>query len=185
MIFQGSGYNRYFPYEVVDPGKWVVRRQRDSIEFTQELSYPKSDYGYVYPKVVRLEKEKPEMVIDQSLKNTGKRPIQSSVYNHNLSCSTGRRPDRTLPSACHSRFNQTASPTKNSPRSAATRLSSRSRLRGKINSRCRSRASATMPAKCTEHNGDSPMCQADASCREAESPAAERTLYTDGEPEAE
>ena len=23
-------------------------------------------------------------------------------------------------------------------------------------------------AKCTEHNGDSPMCQADASCREAE-----------------
>jgi hypothetical protein len=44
-------------------------------------------------------------------------------------------------------------------------LSSRSRLRGKINSRCRSRASATMPAKCTEHNGDSPMCQADASCR--------------------
>jgi len=38
-------------------------------------------------------------------------------------------------------------------------------------------------AKCTEHNGDSPMCQADASCREAESPAAERTLYTDGEPE--
>ena len=44
---------------------------------------------------------------------------------------------------------------------------------------------SSFAAKCTEHNGDSPMCQADASCREGESQAAERTLYTDGEPEAE
>ena len=79
-----GNYNRYFPYEVVDPGKWLVGRHRDSIEFTQELSDPNSDYGYVYRKVVRLEKGKPGMVIDQSLKNTGKRAIQSSVYNHNF-----------------------------------------------------------------------------------------------------
>src|SRR5947209_8638136 len=70
-----GNYNRYFPYEVVDPGKWSVSMQRDSIEFTQELSDPNSAYGYVYRKVVRLAKGKPEMVIDQTLKNTGRRAI--------------------------------------------------------------------------------------------------------------
>ena len=79
-----GNYNRYYPYEVLDPGKWSVSKQRDSIEFTQELSDPNSGYGYVYRKLVRLAKGKPEMVIDQSLKNTGKRAIQSSVYNHNF-----------------------------------------------------------------------------------------------------
>jgi len=79
-----GNYNRYFPYEVVDSGKWSVTQQRDSIEFTQELADPSSGYRYVYRKVVRLTAGKPEMVIDQSLKNTGKRAIQSTVYNHNF-----------------------------------------------------------------------------------------------------
>jgi hypothetical protein len=34
--------------------------------------------------VVRLAKDKPEMTIEHSLKNTGKNPIQSQVYNHNF-----------------------------------------------------------------------------------------------------
>jgi hypothetical protein len=85
VLRRGEGnYNRYFPYEVVDPGKWSVSKQRDSIEFTQELSDANSGYGYVYRKVVRLLNGKAEMTIDQSLKNTGKRAIQSSVYNHNF-----------------------------------------------------------------------------------------------------
>src|SRR5262249_21299784 len=70
--------------EVVDSGKWSVKKERDSIEFTQELSDPASGYGYLYRKVVRLAKGKPEMVIDHSLKNTGRRPIESTVYNHNF-----------------------------------------------------------------------------------------------------
>jgi len=77
-------YNRYFPYEVLDSGKWSVNKKPASVEFTQELSDPASGYGYLYRKVVRLEKGKPEMVIEHSLKNTGKRAIQSSVYNHNF-----------------------------------------------------------------------------------------------------
>ena len=68
----------------MDPGKWSVKREGDSVEFTQELSEPNSGYGYLYRKVVRLVKGKPEMVIEQSLKNTGRRVIQSSVYNHNF-----------------------------------------------------------------------------------------------------
>ena len=85
VLRRGEGnYNRYFPYEVLDAGKWSVKKTTDSVEFTQELSDTNSSYGYVYRKVVRLAKGKPEMVIDQSLKNTGMRTIQSSVYNHNF-----------------------------------------------------------------------------------------------------
>jgi len=79
-----GNYNRYFPYEVLDPGKWSVQKHADSIEFRQELSDAKSGYGYVYRKVVRLAKGKPEMTIEQALKNTGRRAIQTSVYNHNF-----------------------------------------------------------------------------------------------------
>jgi nucleoside-diphosphate-sugar epimerase len=35
---------------------------------------------------------------------------------------------------------------------------------------------SSFAVKCTEDNGDSPVCQADASYRQAENPAAERTL---------
>src|SRR6185503_16922387 len=74
VLRKGEGnYNRYFPYEVLDPGKWSVRKHGDSVEFTQELSDATSGYGYVYRKVVRLLAGKPEMTIEQSLKNTGKR----------------------------------------------------------------------------------------------------------------
>jgi len=85
VLRRGDGnYNRYFPYEVLDPGKWSVKKDRGSIEFTQELSDPASGYGYVYRKIVRLTDGKPEMTIEHSLKNTGKRAIESSVYNHNF-----------------------------------------------------------------------------------------------------
>jgi hypothetical protein len=79
-----GNYNRYFPYNILDCGKWSIRKESDSIEFTQELSEPDSGYGYVYCKVVRLTKGKPELVIEHSLKNTGRRAIQSTVYNHNF-----------------------------------------------------------------------------------------------------
>ena len=85
VLRRGEGnYNRYLPYEVLDPGKWSVKTGRGSIEFTQEVSDPSSGYGYLYRKVVRLRDGKPEMTIEHSLKNTGKRPIESSVYNHNF-----------------------------------------------------------------------------------------------------
>jgi hypothetical protein len=85
VLRKGEGsYNRYFPYDVVDSGKWSVKRKSDSIEFTQELSDPASGYAYVYGKVVRLAKGKPEMMIEHRLKNTGRLAIQSTVYNHNF-----------------------------------------------------------------------------------------------------
>ena len=80
---QGS-YNRYYPYQVVDPGKWTVKKHGDSIEFQQDLSDPAAGYGYVYRKVVRLVKGMPEMVIERSLRNTGRREIKSTTYDHNF-----------------------------------------------------------------------------------------------------
>jgi len=80
----GASYDAYTRYEIVDPGKWTIKRRPDSVEFIQELTDPSSGYGYVYKKTVRLEAGKPEMVLEHSLKNTGRRTIQSTVYNHNF-----------------------------------------------------------------------------------------------------
>ena len=85
VLRRGEGnYNRYVPYDVLDPGKWSVRKTNSSIAFTQTLSDPASGFGYVYRKVVRLVTGKAEMLIEHSLKNTGTRVIKSSVYNHNF-----------------------------------------------------------------------------------------------------
>jgi hypothetical protein len=81
----GEGrYDNYHVYEIADQGKRAVKRTRSSIEFTQQLSDASSGYGYVYRKVVRLVAGKPEMVLEHSLKNTGKNAIRTSVYNHNF-----------------------------------------------------------------------------------------------------
>jgi hypothetical protein len=85
VLRKGDGaYNRFAPYEVLDSGKWSVKKEGDSIEFTQELSEPTSGYAYVYRKAVRLTEGKAEMEIDHSLKNTGRLAIKSTVYNHNF-----------------------------------------------------------------------------------------------------
>ena len=80
----GSRYDFVKQYEIVDPGKWTVKRRRDSVEFTQELTDPSSGYGYIYRKTVRLVEGKPEMVLEHTLKNTGRRTIRSRVYDHNF-----------------------------------------------------------------------------------------------------
>jgi len=77
-------YDKYTQYEVVNPGKWTVERSRDSVSFIQELVDPSSGYGYIYRKTVRLAKDTAEMVLEHSLKNTGTRTIDTSVYNHNF-----------------------------------------------------------------------------------------------------
>jgi hypothetical protein len=77
-------YDHSKAYEIVDGGKWSVKKHSDSVEFTQEVPDLGSGYSYVYRKVVRLTKGKPEMVIEHSLKNTGPKPIRSNMYNHNF-----------------------------------------------------------------------------------------------------
>jgi hypothetical protein len=79
-----SRYNQYHLYEIVDPGKWSVRSGADFVEFTQKLSDSSSGYSYVYRKVIRLVRGKPQFTMEHSLKNTGQRAIESRVYNHNF-----------------------------------------------------------------------------------------------------
>ena len=70
-------------YDIVDPGKWTIKRGKDYITFTQTLTDP-SGYAYRYTKTIRLGKTQPEMTIEHSLKNTGKKAIQAQQYNHNF-----------------------------------------------------------------------------------------------------
>lgn len=85
VLRRGEGkYDRFVAYDIVNSGKWTVKRHRNSIEFQQEISDPASGYAYVYRKVVRLENGAPKMVIEHSLKNTGQKEIKSNVYNHNF-----------------------------------------------------------------------------------------------------
>jgi hypothetical protein len=78
-----QAYRPFETYEIVDPGKWTIHKYKDRIEFTHRL---KSDegYAYVYRKVVRLVKGKPELLLEHSLKNTGKKAIDTTQYNHNF-----------------------------------------------------------------------------------------------------
>ena len=85
VLRKGQGnYNRFVPYEVLDTGKWTVKKESDSVEFTQELTDTNSGYAYLYRKVVRLAARKPELEIEHRLKNTGRLQIKSTVYNHNF-----------------------------------------------------------------------------------------------------
>jgi hypothetical protein len=93
VLRRGEGrYNRFVHYDVLDPGTWTVNTGASTVEFIQELEAPALGYGYVYRKVVTLVEGRPEMVIAQSLKNTGARAIHSEVYNHHFMVMNGQPP---------------------------------------------------------------------------------------------
>lgn len=77
-------YNLFRLYDIVDSGKWTVRKTSRWVEFTQELSDPATGYAYIYRKRVSLTAGKPQLVLEHSLRNLGKRTIHSSVYDHNF-----------------------------------------------------------------------------------------------------
>ncbi len=74
-------YRRFSTYEITDPGKWSVKKGKDWIEFTHQLRNV-AGYSYVYRKKVRLSGNR--MLLEHRLKNTGRKAIATSVYNHNF-----------------------------------------------------------------------------------------------------
>lgn len=88
----GGRYNRFRLYDMVDPGTWKVQTTGNGIAFTHEVVDPSSGYGYRYQKTIQLAQGRPDMVIDHTLKNTGKRTLASSVYNHNFLVLDGQPP---------------------------------------------------------------------------------------------
>jgi hypothetical protein len=89
---EGGRYSRFQLYEIVDAGTWRVQTTRRGITFTQEVTDPSSGYGYRYEKTIQLTLGRPEMAMGHKLKNTGKRVIASSVYNHNFLILDGQPP---------------------------------------------------------------------------------------------
>jgi hypothetical protein len=76
-------YSSFNAYEIVDPGKWTVNKGSDWIEFIHEMA-DRSGYAYTYRKRMHLPKDKPELILEHSLRNTGKKMIETSVYDHNF-----------------------------------------------------------------------------------------------------
>ncbi len=74
-------YRRFSTYEIVDAGKWTVHHGADWIEFIHQLG-DTGGYSYVYRKKLRLAKDK--LIIEHHLKNTGRKTIAASVYDHNF-----------------------------------------------------------------------------------------------------
>jgi len=78
-----SPYRFNAPFELVDSGVWKVIKKKDRVIFTHELNDGKG-HSYTYTKTVRLQKGKPELILEHSLKNTGQKTINTSVFNHNF-----------------------------------------------------------------------------------------------------
>ena len=74
-------YRRFSTYEIVDPGKWTVKRASDRVEFLHTLG-DTGGYAYEYGKTVRLKGN--TLVLEHRLKNTGRKPIVTNVYNHDF-----------------------------------------------------------------------------------------------------
>ena len=74
-------YRRFATYDIVDPGMWKVDKGKDWIEFTHELR-DAGGYAYVYRKTLRLGRN--TLTLEHRLKNTGRKAIATSVYNHNF-----------------------------------------------------------------------------------------------------
>ena len=76
--FQRFGY-----YDFSNPGKWDIKKANDNVVFTHQIA-DVAGYGYDYQKTVRLVTGKPQMELVHTLKNTGKKTIETEVYNHNF-----------------------------------------------------------------------------------------------------
>ncbi len=76
-------FRQFETYSIAGHGKWTVEKTADSIAFTHQIP-DTLGYSYVYKKVVRLVPGKPVMVLEHSLRNTGRKTISTSVYEHNF-----------------------------------------------------------------------------------------------------
>jgi len=69
-------------YPMLNSGKWTTESTYGNVKFVHELD--DKVYSYRYEKTIQLTDGKPEMVITHTLKNTGTKTIETSVYDHNF-----------------------------------------------------------------------------------------------------
>jgi hypothetical protein len=70
-------------YPIVDTGRWTVIVGKRSVRFRQVLRGPEG-YAYLYEKTLTLNKNEPVMTLQHSFKNTGKKVIETYVYDHDF-----------------------------------------------------------------------------------------------------
>jgi hypothetical protein len=77
-----KAYDHYRHYDIVSVGRRTIRTTKNSVTFGQVLDG--AGYGYTYEKTLRLVPGTAQMVIEHVLKNTGGKPIVTTVYDHNF-----------------------------------------------------------------------------------------------------
>lgn len=77
-------YNRFYTYPILNEGKRTTSATKNRIRFTQDISGDPSGFGYSHTKTVTMVPGKPQMTIEVRLKNTGSKPIDTTVYNHHF-----------------------------------------------------------------------------------------------------
>jgi hypothetical protein len=70
-------------YPIADTGTWKVKVRKRSVRFRQVLR-GLDGYAYVYEKTLTLNKNEPVMTLQHSLRNTGKKAIETYVYDHDF-----------------------------------------------------------------------------------------------------
>jgi len=71
------------PYPLVTTGDWKYTKKNNAVDFEQTLKTD-SGWGYRYIKRLALDGDKPAFTIAHELHNTGKKAIETDVYNHNF-----------------------------------------------------------------------------------------------------
>jgi hypothetical protein len=69
-------------YKALDYGEWKTNITSDHVIFTHTLK--DTGYSYIYKKTVQLVPGEPVLELIHSLKNTGKKTIETNVMNHNF-----------------------------------------------------------------------------------------------------
>lgn len=78
-----NGYSSFQHYIIANAGRRSVKSGSDWIEFTQRVDCGRG-YAYSYRKTLRLVKGKPVLLIEHTLDNTGQKPVDTEVYDHNF-----------------------------------------------------------------------------------------------------
>ncbi len=78
-----KAYSRFKTYEIKNHGKRKVNVKKNSIHFSQVLK-TQSGFSYKYEKKTTLVPGEPTLLLEQTLKNTGPKTIETYVYNHNF-----------------------------------------------------------------------------------------------------
>jgi hypothetical protein len=77
-------YDQFPTLPILNAGTRTFTASKTGARWTQELKDTETGFGYHYVKTVALVPGKPQMTISHVLTNTGKKPIVTTVYNHNF-----------------------------------------------------------------------------------------------------